>query len=112
MTIDNFHFYFQNRLIQTGQTGGQLYSDTSPFSVPWRVLTKGKGEVLLLFTFPFLQPSLNVVKSEAKIRVKIFHSFQTHLSVFTAWVLMPDEKRPSYCKPFSLEGETKKLPWR
>jgi hypothetical protein len=24
----------QNRLIQTGQTGGQQYSDTSPFSIP------------------------------------------------------------------------------
>ncbi len=35
MTTDNLCFYLQNRLIQTGQTGGQLYSDTSPFSVPW-----------------------------------------------------------------------------
>jgi hypothetical protein len=35
MTTDNFHFYLQNRLIQIGQTGGQLYSDTSPISVPW-----------------------------------------------------------------------------
>jgi hypothetical protein len=25
----------QNRLIQTSQTGGQQYSDTSPFSNPW-----------------------------------------------------------------------------
>jgi hypothetical protein len=25
----------QNRLIQTSQTGGQQYSDTSPFSIPW-----------------------------------------------------------------------------
>ncbi len=32
MTTDNF---LQNRLIQTSQTGGQLYSDTSPFSIPW-----------------------------------------------------------------------------
>jgi hypothetical protein len=24
----------QNRLIQTSQTGGQWYSDTSPFSIP------------------------------------------------------------------------------
>jgi hypothetical protein len=24
----------QNRLIQTSQTGGQQYSDTSPFSIP------------------------------------------------------------------------------
>ncbi len=34
MTIDNFCFYLQNRLIRTGQTGGQLYSDTCTFSVP------------------------------------------------------------------------------
>jgi hypothetical protein len=35
MTTDNFCFYLQNRLIQTIQTGGQWYSDTSPFSIPW-----------------------------------------------------------------------------
>ncbi len=29
MTTDHFCFYLQNRLIQTGQIGGQLYSDTS-----------------------------------------------------------------------------------
>jgi hypothetical protein len=34
MTTDNFCFYLQNRLIQTSQTGGQRYSDTSPFSIP------------------------------------------------------------------------------
>jgi hypothetical protein len=34
MTIDNFCFYLQNRLIQTNQTGSQWYSDTSPFSFP------------------------------------------------------------------------------
>jgi hypothetical protein len=27
-------FYLQTRLIQTGQTGGQWYSDTSPSSIP------------------------------------------------------------------------------
>jgi hypothetical protein len=31
----NFCFYLQNRLIQTSQTEGQWYSDTSPFSIPW-----------------------------------------------------------------------------
>jgi hypothetical protein len=35
MTADNFCFYLQNRLIQTNQTGGQWYSDTSPFSIHW-----------------------------------------------------------------------------
>jgi hypothetical protein len=31
MTTDNFYFYLQNRLIQTSQTGGPQYSDTSSF---------------------------------------------------------------------------------
>jgi hypothetical protein len=35
MTTDNLHFYLQNRLIQTSQRGGQWYSDTFPFSIPW-----------------------------------------------------------------------------
>jgi len=35
MTTDNFCFYLQSRLIQTSQTGGQQYSDTSLFSIPW-----------------------------------------------------------------------------
>jgi hypothetical protein len=35
MTTDNFCFYLQNRLIQTSQTGGQRYSHTSPFSIPY-----------------------------------------------------------------------------
>jgi hypothetical protein len=34
MAIDNFYFYLQNILIQTSQTGGQWYRDTSPFSIP------------------------------------------------------------------------------
>ncbi len=34
LTTDNFGFYLQNRLIQTSQTGGQRYSDTSPFIFP------------------------------------------------------------------------------
>jgi hypothetical protein len=39
MTTDNFCFYLQkqqNRLIQASQTGGQQYSDTFPFSIPWQ----------------------------------------------------------------------------
>jgi len=30
MTTDNICYYLQNRIIQTSQTGGQQYSDTSP----------------------------------------------------------------------------------
>jgi hypothetical protein len=39
MTTDNFWFYLLNRLIRTSQTGGQQYSDTSPFSIPWSILS-------------------------------------------------------------------------
>jgi hypothetical protein len=35
LTTDNFCFYLLNRLIQTSETGGQQYSDTSPLSIPW-----------------------------------------------------------------------------
>ncbi len=38
MKTVNFCFYLQNRLIQISQTGGQWYSDTSPFSIPWSIL--------------------------------------------------------------------------
>ncbi len=34
MTTGNFCFYLENRLIQTSQTGGQWYSDTSPLEFP------------------------------------------------------------------------------
>ena len=36
---DNWQF-LQKRLIQTSQTLGQQYSDTSPFSIPWLVIHK------------------------------------------------------------------------
>jgi hypothetical protein len=35
MTTNIFCFYLLNRLFQTSQKGGQWYSDTSPFSIPW-----------------------------------------------------------------------------
>jgi len=35
LTTEIFCFYLQNRLIQTSQIGGQWYSDSSPFSIPW-----------------------------------------------------------------------------
>jgi hypothetical protein len=50
MTTEYFSFYLQNRLIQTSKTGGQWYSYTSPFSIPWlmgqRTLPSVKREPL------------------------------------------------------------------
>jgi hypothetical protein len=43
MTNDNYCFYLQNRLIQTSQTGGQWYSDTSPFSIPCTICLNFAG---------------------------------------------------------------------
>jgi hypothetical protein len=37
--LTKFFIYLQNRLIQTSQTGGQRYSYTSPFSIPWPILS-------------------------------------------------------------------------
>jgi hypothetical protein len=56
MTTDNFGFYLQNRLIQTSQTGGQWYSDTSPFSIPWFLRLKNKTaekdkKILVFYSF-------------------------------------------------------------
>jgi hypothetical protein len=45
MTTDNFCFYLQNRLIQTSQTGGQWYSDSSPFSIPWYSFQKRESKI-------------------------------------------------------------------
>jgi hypothetical protein len=68
MTTDNFCFYLQNRLIQTSQTGGQLYSDTSPFSIPWL-------EIFLQYA-PFIHHSLHpepvklpLVREEATVNL-------------------------------------------
>ncbi len=45
MTTDNFCFYLKNRLIQTSQTGGQRYSNTCPFSIPWLIALLARMEV-------------------------------------------------------------------
>jgi hypothetical protein len=47
MTTDNLCFYLQNKLIQTSQTGGQWYSDTSPLSIPWVHTCFAKTDVSL-----------------------------------------------------------------
>ncbi len=47
MTTDNFCFYLQDRLIQTSQTGGQCYSDTSPLVFPGPTLVSGLGLIKL-----------------------------------------------------------------
>ncbi len=52
----NFCFYFQNRLIQTSQTGGQWYSDTSPLVFP------GTGLVYFI-AGEVTQPHISIVSN-------------------------------------------------
>jgi hypothetical protein len=57
MTAVNICFNLQNRLIQTSPTGGQQYSDTSPFSIPcsdiyYVVTHKAGAKQELLFNKP------------------------------------------------------------
>ncbi len=67
MTTENFCFYLQNRLIQTSQTGGQWYNDTSPFSIPWLVLLVAAQKIVAvkagtsihLACLPCQQPALS-----------------------------------------------------
>ncbi len=48
-----FAFICKNRLIETSQTGGQRYSDTSPFSIPFMLGLN--WEDLKYFSNSFLQ---------------------------------------------------------
>ncbi len=67
-----FCFHFQNWLIQTSKTGGQWYSDTSPFSIPWfsillwnlifyaaRVIVRHFAVAPITFSFNSLLHNLN-----------------------------------------------------
>ncbi len=68
MTTDNFCFYLQNRLILTSQAGGQLYNDTSHFSIP---------RLKSHFSYLLHAPSADVIKNQEirlSIRVSSIHS--------------------------------------
>ncbi len=47
MTTDYFCFYLQNRLNQTSQTGGELYSDTSPLVFPGTRVTHDNQNIFI-----------------------------------------------------------------
>jgi hypothetical protein len=50
MTTENVCYHLQNRLIQTSQTGGQRYSDTSPFSISWTNILAHLLTSVMVFT--------------------------------------------------------------
>ncbi len=52
MMTGNFCFYLQDRLIQTSQTGGQWYSDTSPLEFPVRAFQAAPMPLPLNFALP------------------------------------------------------------
>jgi hypothetical protein len=86
MTTDNFCFHLQNGLIQTSETGGQWYSDTSPFSIPWCgycLKPEGSNFKLIAFFdkeyFAIKIDLLNslIVKIKAFLRLSYKHPYYT-----------------------------------
>jgi hypothetical protein len=83
MTSDNFCFYLPNKLIQTSQTGGQWYCDTSPFSIPcsqiyelsWLTLS------LSLSLSLCLSLSLSIYLSLSLSIVLLAHTISKHLFI-------------------------------
>ena len=73
MPTDNLCFYLQKRLIQTSQTGGQWYSDTSPLVFP------APDKVKL-----FVQRTMDKLKLTGRNlgRVFIFRSGHWHAAQF------------------------------
>ncbi len=73
MTTDNFCFYLQNRLVQTSQTGGKWYSDTSPFRIPCLYPTPFQG---ILPAQLRGRPTLkNTIASIKELTLKIAESY-------------------------------------
>jgi hypothetical protein len=76
MATDNFCFYLQNRLIQTSQTGGQGYSDTSPLSIPWLTILIPPLQLVFLdlgqANSTEVSPTQNVNKAEEPISLLTF----------------------------------------
>jgi len=85
-----FCFYLQNRLIQTSKMGGQRYSDTSTFTIPWCKARIQSRSCLLcasyshfaVSTFTWLLPRLSNFShfklcptSEPKFLDSYFHFF-------------------------------------
>ncbi len=73
MAADNFCFYLQNRLIQIRRTGGQWYSDTSSFSIPFieSVPRKHFSQVFLYVSISTRDPKyegLNLVSAGLGIK--------------------------------------------
>jgi hypothetical protein len=74
MTTDNFCFYFHNRLIQTSQTGGQWYSDTSPFSIPW-------FDAFVINVLTFKQKLASFCNLSGFDNLKLVQHFSTNLNI-------------------------------
>jgi hypothetical protein len=79
MSTDNFCFYLQNRLIQTSQTGGQRYSNTSPFSIPCNSVLKMPAISLSIFALRFIYTSDFIgefhINLSLSVKTIIFSSF-------------------------------------
>jgi hypothetical protein len=76
MATDNFCFYLLNRLIQTSQSGGQLYTDTPPFE--YSLIPKSCQEKA-----SFILPQTSVTKKNRfhLIAAKLFKDLRLGVNV-------------------------------
>jgi hypothetical protein len=72
-SADNFCFYLQRRLIQTSQTGGQQYSDTYPFSIPWLLTSVQQAAAFLIrrYNHPSLTFTCNDTAQEGSRNITL-----------------------------------------
>ncbi len=82
MTTGNFCFYLQNRLIQTSQTGGQWYSDTSHLSIPWGSYSHYRLSVTLVLDLA-TRLSWSVAASKGAFTQAAFKAFHKNARILT-----------------------------
>jgi hypothetical protein len=92
MTTDNFCFYLQNRLVQTSRTGGQWYSDTSPFSIPAAALLEDMTGVEVTDSDKYislLKYTINYGRKKFYIFILLLKGISTYRQVigYIAWLI-------------------------
>jgi hypothetical protein len=96
MTTDNFCFYLQNRLIKTSQTGGQWYSDSSPFSIPWYRPQGFNVEGAYVFLVAPNSSSSRALTSETRCKASSLCFRRRFFQVLKFW----REKESDECRDF------------
>ncbi len=118
---DNFCFYLLNRLIQTSQTGGQQYSDTSSFSIPYTSPMFAERQVCYSALFTYLVwchtgtisfPPSDIILAQIACPLSdvmfSLHSGITNLSLCKLWTGLENLAEPKHSSLFYVTVATMK----